>query len=101
MFRRGKRRRTAHLDVFLEASPVSRPRFGMVVPKHRRSSVERNLLKRRLKEVGRLRLLPRLWSCGAPLDVLLRARPEAYRATYAELEEQVDRILEELCSGGA
>ena len=100
MFRRGKRRRTAHLDVFLHASPVSRPRLGLVVPKHRHTNVERNRLKRRLRELGRLRVLPALWTCEVPMDVLLRARPEAYRATFAELEGEVEGMLEGVCSGG-
>jgi ribonuclease P protein component len=99
LFRRGKRRRTAHLDVFLHASPVSRPRLGLVVPKHRHSNVERNRLKRRLRELGRTRLLPALWSCEAPVDVLLRARPEAYDASFAQLEGDLEGILEGMCSG--
>src|SRR5690606_15366541 len=50
LFRRGKRSRTAHLDVFHSASPVSYPRVGVVVPRYKRRVVERNLVKRRLRE---------------------------------------------------
>ena len=99
LFRRGERRRTAHLDVFLTASPVSRPRLGLVVPKHGRSSVERNRLKRRLKELGRTRLLPALWRAEKRTDVLFRARREAYEASFAELEGEVEEIVEEVCGG--
>jgi ribonuclease P protein component len=99
LFRRGRRRRTAHLDVFLAASPVSRPRVGVVVPKHGHDNVERNKLKRRLKELARTRVLPGLWECGGSLDVLVRARREAYEAVFAELREELDDVLEETCSG--
>jgi ribonuclease P protein component len=99
LFARGKRRRTAHLDVFLAASPVSRPRVGIVVAKHGHGSVERNKLKRRLRELARTRVLPPLWTAGLAVDVLLRARREAYQATFLELGEEVDGVVEEECSG--
>jgi len=101
VFRRGKRRKTAHLDVFLYASPVARPRIGLVVAKHGHDSVERNRLKRRLREVARTSVLPRLWASGKPVDVLVRTRRGAYRATFAELQSELAGITEEICSGRA
>jgi ribonuclease P protein component len=95
---RGKRLKTAHLDVFLAASPVSRPRVGIVVAKHSHGSVERNKLKRRLRELARTRVLPPLWEAELPLDVLLRARREAYQASFIELGQEVDSVVEEACS---
>ncbi len=98
LFRRGKRKRTRHLDVFVSSSPVARSRVGLVVPKHRRDVVERNLLKRRLREAARLELLPRLEQEGfATYDVLFRARPEAYEASYEQLRQEVVQVAEELC----
>jgi ribonuclease P protein component len=99
LFRRGKRRRTRHLDVFLESSPAARSRLGLVVPKHRQTAVARNRLKRRLREIGRTRMLPALEAGGLALDLLVRARPEAYSAAFDELREELDRVVEELCSG--
>ena len=99
LFRRGKRRRTAHLDVFLAVSPVSRPRIGIVVAKHGHEVTDRNLLKRRLRELGRTRVLPTLWQAGCSLDVLMRTRPEAYAASFAELAGEIDGVVEEICSG--
>jgi ribonuclease P protein component len=61
---------------------------GIVVPKHGKDAVERNRLKRRLRELVRGELLARL---GAT-DVLIRARPEAYRATFGALREDVHAI---------
>lgn len=97
---RGKRKRTPNLDVFFSSSPVSRPRLGLIVPKHRHSIVERNRLKRRLREVGRTELLPRLWEEGLRLDVLVRARREAYGAGFRTLRKELCQVTEELCSRG-
>lgn len=98
LLRRGKRKRTAHLDVFFAASPASRSRLGVLVPKHRHEVVERNLLKRRLRELGRMRILPALRDAGRSMDVMVRARPEAYDASFAELRDELDLMTEGLCS---
>lgn len=114
--REGKRVRTEHLDVRVLASlpafPASpsdaaptaldrAPRVGIIVPKHKRSGVERNQLKRRLRELARLRLLPALpppsGAAGGPggAAVLLRARPEAYGAAFDALARDVERAARE------
>lgn len=98
LFRRGKRSKTRHLDAFVSPSPAPFARLGVVVPKHKRTIVQRNRLKRRLRELGRTVLLPALGNRGAPLDVLLRARPEAYAASFADLRDEVAALTEELCS---
>ena len=98
LLRRGKRERTTHLDVFFAASPVARPRIGVLVPKHRHEIVERNCLKRRLRELGRTRVLPALRSAGRNMDVMVRARAEAYGASFTDLRDEVDLMTEELCS---
>lgn len=97
LFRRGKRKRTSHLDVFHAASPVSHSRLGLVVPKHGRRIVDRNRLKRRLREVGRRELLPTLRERGVALDVLVRARGEAYEATFQELKGELVEVMESIC----
>jgi ribonuclease P protein component len=98
VFRRGKRSGTAHLDVFDSPSPAAFSRAGVVVPKHRHTSVERNRVKRRLREVLRLVVLPRLDSAGRPLDVVVRARREAYDAGWAELRAELEGWVERRCS---
>jgi ribonuclease P protein component len=75
------------------------PRLGIVVPRHRHDAVTRNRLKRRLREIGRRDVLPALRACGSSSRLLVRARPEAYKATHAELRETLVRFTEELCSG--
>jgi ribonuclease P protein component len=88
--REGRRVRTTHLDVRVAPGPAP-ARVGIIVPKHRHGSVERNLVKRRLRELARLRLLP-VVPTGR---VLLRARPEAYGATFAALARDVERAARE------
>jgi ribonuclease P protein component len=98
LFRRGKRRKTRHLDAFVSPSPVAFARWGVVVPKHKHEIVERNRLKRRLREVARTVVLPALGNSGLALDVLVRARPEAYTAGFDELRRELAELTEELCS---
>jgi len=99
LLRRGRKRKTSHLDVFFLSSNESRPRVGIVVPKHRRRVVDRNWVKRRLRELSRRELLPRLREEGLHLDLLIRARMEAYEASYQELQRELLEVTEELCSG--
>jgi ribonuclease P protein component len=98
ILRRGKRIGTAHLDVFDSASPSVFPRVGVIVPKHRHNVVDRNLVKRRLREILRREVLPALRDCGCAADVLVRARREAYDASYAELEAELVQWTRRRCS---
>jgi len=67
------------------ASALHHPRVGFIVPKHGRSIVERNRLKRRLREIIRLTVLKRM----PPVDLIVRAQPDAYSASYALLEQEI------------
>jgi ribonuclease P protein component len=69
-----------------------------VVPKHRHTVVERNRLKRRIREVLRVEALPRLAGHADPLDVLVRARREAYDATYTQIRDELFGWVERRCS---
>jgi ribonuclease P protein component len=70
-----------------------------VVPKHRQNVVERNKVKRRLREIGRRDVLPRMREVGLGGDLLIRARREAYGASFQGLRRELIEIAEELCSG--
>ncbi len=94
LLQRGTRSRTAHLDVFDSASPAAFSRTGVVVPKHRRSLVQRNRLKRRLRELMRTVVVPWLDAHGLGLDVMVRARREAYEVPFAVLRAEVVAWLE-------
>jgi ribonuclease P protein component len=70
----------------------------MIVPKHRHSIVERNRVKRRLREIARTSVLPRLEEQGLALDVLVRARREAYGVGFRSLKDELQSLTEDLCS---
>ncbi|HUF13236.1 MAG TPA: ribonuclease P protein component [Longimicrobiales bacterium] len=95
LFRRGKRSKTASLDVLDSASPAGFSRVGWVVPLHRHTAVERNRLKRRLREIVRTEVLSRLDERRVAADVLVRARPEAYRAGFADLRDELVKWLDQ------
>jgi ribonuclease P protein component len=79
---------TECLEARASASLLPHSRVGVVVPKHGQKIVDRNRTKRRLRELVRLRLLPVI----GRVDLLVRAKPEAYRSTFDELGAQVDTI---------
>ena len=82
--------------MFLAASAASCARFGMIVPKHGHTIVARNRLRRRLREIGRLEVLPRLDALSRELDFLVRARREAYDVSFQRLRNQLVKLTEEL-----
>ena len=59
-----------------------------MVPRHKQSAVDRNRLKRRLRELVRVDLLPVL-RAGAAMDVAIRARAEAYATDVDVLRTDV------------
>ncbi|MGA0919698.1 MAG: ribonuclease P protein component [Gemmatimonadaceae bacterium] len=97
--RQGKRFRTSHLEVRQLASLLRHSRVGLIVPKHRHGSVERNLVKRRLRDAVRRALWPVLRTTdaqGAPNDLVLWATPASYTATFDALLGDVQRIARRL-----
>ena len=86
-------------EVRVIASPLTLPtgkrtRIGLIVPRFHQSAVARNKVKRRLRELSRTRLLP----ADLPAQIVIRIRPEAYRATFGALEADIGRILAQLVS---
>ncbi len=77
--------RTASLDVRALSSLLGVPRVGFVVPKYKHSGVERNRLKRRLRELTRLEVLPDL----APMDLVFKVLPVAYARDFETLRAEV------------
>jgi ribonuclease P protein component len=77
----GKRRRLRFVDIGWVVSEAGHPRLGLIVPKFQSTAVARNRLRRRLREIWRRRIAAQL----SAVDVVVRARREAYRASYADL----------------
>ena len=65
------------------------PRVGIIVPRFKHSAVARNQVKRRLRELVRLQILP----TGMLVDVVVRIRPEAYVASFDELSLDIRRLV--------
>ena len=72
----------------MSASLLHSGRVGIVVPKHGHEIVDRNRLRRRLSELVRTELLAHIGTT----DVLIRALPAAYAATFDALRDDV-RVL--------
>jgi ribonuclease P protein component len=87
---RGRRQRTEYLDISWVANDAGHPRLGLIVPKFQSTAVARNRLRRRLREWWRRRGQFRV---GA-VDVVLRAKPAAYRARFPELGQALDAWTE-------
>ena len=77
--------RTASLDVRTLSSLLGVPRVGFVVPKYKQSGVARNRLKRRLRELIRVEVLPEL----APMDLVFKVLPVAYARNFETLRVEV------------
>ena len=83
--------------------------MGVIVPRYGHSAVERNLVKRRLRDLARTELLPalaarddaaRVAGTQTPtehsLDVVIRAAPGAYSASHDELRLALRRAIERM-----
>lgn len=94
VFREGVRHAAGSLEVFVRPSPAARPRAAFVVPRHGHTIVERNRLKRRLREIVRRGWMPRAHREGPAVDLVVRARPAAYGASFDRLRHDLVNRLE-------
>lgn len=62
------------------------------MPRYKHSAVDRNRLKRRLRELVRIELLGEL----PPMDVVLRVAPHAYGRTFDSLRDDVRKAGRQL-----
>ena len=89
MKKAGRRLRTEHLEVRASDSLLSHARVAVIVGKHGHTIVERNRLRRRLRELVRLKVLSALEAT----DVVVRAFPSAYERSFAELSREIDDVM--------
>lgn len=94
VFREGVRHEAGPLELFVRPSPAGRPRVAFVVPRHGHTIVERNRLKRRLREIVRRGWMARAHRDGPEVDVVVRARPGAYGASFDRLRSDLSQRLE-------
>jgi ribonuclease P protein component len=78
---------------------LDRSRFGFVVSKRLGKAVQRNRIKRRMREVIRLYMS----QIKPGFDLVFIARQSLSQASYAEIEQLLEKLLKEsdlLTSGG-
>ena len=97
-YRQGRRRSGAFILLYsFSGNETGRPRMGVTVSRKVGKAVVRNRVKRRLREIFRR------WPGRQDLrgvDIVLHARPEAARASFAELSTDVGRLLGGLAASG-
>jgi ribonuclease P protein component len=67
------------------------------VAKYGQTVVKRNRLRRRLRELVRVLLIPKL----SGLDLVIRALPSAYAADFKELAGEVEQLQLQLTTGSS
>ncbi len=92
----GRALRTSEFIARLSASPFSYVRVGLVVPRYGHSAVERNRLKRRLREIVRHDLL----SIRSSGDLVIWARPLAYDVPFNQLQVSLRRLRDRIAERG-
>lgn len=94
IFRRGRRIRSGPLELIVHRSSTDRSRFAVVVPRHGRSIVQRNKLRRRLSEILRRDWVPEARGRSPAVDLIVRSGPAAYDASFDRLRSAVHEGLE-------
>jgi ribonuclease P protein component len=91
VYQRGKRHFAPHMTVFyLRRAEGSGPRVGFTVGKVLGGAVERNRVRRRLREAVRLHL----GELVAPVDLVIHPKKSALTAHFSELESGISRAFE-------
>lgn len=97
----GQGRRAAGPNLRVHVSPDpgrdELPRAAVVVPRFGRTAVERNRLKRRLRELTRLHLLEAPELIGGAL--VIKAREGAYARSFDELRAELLQVVGRLQGG--
>ena len=96
VFRSGERVRGQFIDVIGAGSAESIARFAVIVAKHGHCAVERNEVRRRLREIARTSWLPAQRRAGVGRDLIVRARAEAYGASAGSLAADFERCIREV-----
>jgi ribonuclease P protein component len=92
VYQNGRRQFTGNMTVFFlrrEARSGSGARVGFTVGKVLGGSVERNRIKRRMREA--VRLSP--GACEGPVDIIFNPRKSVLTLAFAELVSEVARCL--------
>ena len=95
VYRNGRRLFSAHMTVFfLRRGDPGPARVGFTVTRALGKAVERNRIRRRLREAARLHLD----RVGNAADVVIHPKKSALAASFAELREEIARAFEKIQS---
>lgn len=86
---------TTHFDVRASESLFPHGRIGVIVPKFGKTVVERNRLRRQVRDIARTVLLPVI---GAR-DILIKTFPSTYGTRFNALREELAEIASKFHSG--
>jgi ribonuclease P protein component len=90
VYQQGRRQFTGNMTVFfLRREDENGPRVGLTVGKVLGGAVERNRIKRRMREA--VRLSPA--ACEGPVDIVFNPRKSVLAMPFAELRNEVERGL--------
>jgi ribonuclease P protein component len=89
VYKQGRRHFSSHMTVFYSRQENGGARVGFTVGRVLGGAVERNRIKRRLREAVRLRhaLL------SGPVDVVINPKKSALRVEFSVLLQEVDRAF--------
>jgi ribonuclease P protein component len=94
VYQNGRRQFTGNMTVFYlrrrdGETAQSGPRVGFTVGKVLGGAIERNRIKRRMREAVRLSSP----ACEGPLDIVFNPRKSVLKLPFAELQSEVTRCL--------
>lgn len=92
VYQAGRRQFTGNMTVFFlrrDDAPAAEPRVGLTVGKVLGGAVERNRIKRRMREAVRLSRS----ACNGPVDIVFNPRKSVLALPFAELVKEVSRAL--------
>ena len=90
VFSQGNRRYGRYVILYLLSGDQENNRVGFIVKKSIGKAVQRNKIKRRLREIWRLKGKEIITGS----DIIILAKKEILEASFAEIEQEVVRLLE-------
>jgi ribonuclease P protein component len=91
VYKQGKRHFAGHITVFyLRRTPPNGPRIGFTVSRALGGAVDRNRMKRRLREAVRKHYPGN----DLPVDVVINPKKSLLKADFSELLSQIERAFE-------
>jgi ribonuclease P protein component len=90
VYKKGRRHFAAHMTVFYQArEPGEGLRIGLTVGKVLGVAVDRNRMKRKLREAVRL-----CWPGRVPADVVINPKKSVLKIDFSELGNEINRAFE-------